>query len=111
MSFVDKSLLKGVNDQTLSFFNTTIPFTTAQVRIDTLTEFQAYIRKFRIRNDDAIAPLTFRQGGLSEPLKTIPILSEDGGEGWESFLEINPNAVSGSGFLELDLINREDALR
>jgi len=109
MSFVNKSILKGVNNQSLSFFTTTIPFTTSQLRIDTLTQYQAYIKKFRIVNKDTVAQATYRQGSMSEPLKPVPLSSEVSSEGWESFLEINPNAVSGDGFLEMDLINKRDA--
>ncbi len=111
MSYVDKAILKGVDDQSLSFYTTTQVIGTAQVVIDSLTLFNAYIRAFRIINNDGINIMTYRQGALTQPLKTIPINSQETQNGWESFIEINPNAVSGVGILEMDLIERGEALR
>lgn len=109
MSYVNKAILKGVNDQSLSFYTTTIPFTTSQVRIDSLTEFGAYIRAARIINNDGANQLTYRQAALDGALKTVPINSQEEVSGWESFLEINPDGVTGTGFIELDLIDRSVA--
>lgn len=110
MSFVDTSRLRGLLDPTLSFFTTTLPFTTTVLTIDSLTQYQAYIRAFRIVNNDGAAIVTFRQGGRQEPSKTVPISSEVSSVGWESFIEITPNAVTGSGFIELDLVPRDKAV-
>jgi len=111
VSYVNPAILRGVGDALLSTVTTTIAFTTAQQIIDALTQFSSYIRAFRIVNNDALANLTYRQGGRSEPLKTVPLSSEVVVEGWESFLEVNPDAVSGSGFIELDLVDRFEALK
>jgi len=111
VSYVDKEKLRGVGDALLSTYTTSIPFTTAQLIRDCLTQFGSYARAFRIVNNDAAAVLTYRQGAADAPLKTIPILSEVFVEGWESYIEINPNAGTGLGFLELDLIDRFTALK
>jgi len=111
MSYVNKAILKGVDDQTLSFYVTTQAIGTAQVLIDSLTLFNAYIRAYRIVNNDGLNVITYRAGSNTQPLKTIPINSQEEVSGWESFIEINPNAVTGSGFLEMDLIDRDEALR
>lgn len=110
MSYVNPAILRGVGDALLSTVTTTQAFTTVQVLIDALTQFSSYIRSFRIVNNDAIGNLTYRQGSRAEPLKTVPINSEVVVEGWESFLEINPNAVTGTGFIELDLVDRFKAM-
>jgi len=106
VSYVNPAILRGVGDALLSTVTTTIVFTTAQRRLDALTEFGGYIRAFRIVNNDAVNQLTYRQGGLSEPLKIVPVASEVVVEGWESFIEINPNAVTGTGLIELDIVDR-----
>jgi len=111
VSYVNKDILRGVGDALLSTVTTTIAFTTAQFVTDALTEFSSYIRAFRIVNTDQVNPLTYRQGGRSEPLKTVPQNSEVVSEGWESFLEINPDGATGVGFLEMDLVDRFAALR
>lgn len=111
MSYVDKSILKGTEDQTLSFYVTTQVIGTAQILIDALTQFNAYIKAYRIVNNDGLNVITYRAGSNTQPLKTIPINSQEEVSGWESFLQINPNAVTGQGFLEMDLIDRNEALR
>ncbi len=111
MSFVNPAILRGVGDALLSTVTTTIAFTTTQEIIDALTQFSSYIRAFRIVNNDPLASLTYRQGSRSSPLKTVPLSSEVVVEGWESFLEINPNGVSGTGFIEMDLVDRFAAMK
>jgi len=110
VSYVNPAILRGVGDALLSTVTTTQAFTTSQVLLDALTQFSAYIRAFRIVNNDAINVLTYRQGSRSSPLKTVPASSEVVVEGWESFIEINPSAVSGTGFIEFDLVDRFRAL-
>lgn len=111
MSYVDTTKLRGLQDPTLSYFTTTLTFTTAVLTIDSLTQFQAYIRAFRIVNQDGANVVTYRQGSGSEPVKTVPISSELVADpSWESFLQITPNAVSGTGFVELDLVPRDKAV-
>jgi len=111
VSYVNPALLRGVGDALLSTVTTTIAFTTAQQRIDALTQFGSYIRAFRIVNNDAAAALTYRQGAIDSALKSVPPASEVVVEGWESFIEINPNGATGVGVLELDLVDRFQALR
>lgn len=106
----DKSKLKGVLDTTLSYFTSTIPFTTAPIQIDSQGTFGALIRKFVIVNNDNLNNLSYQQENLQTPLKTLPVSSERPVTGWEDFIRIVPNAVSGSGYIELELIKMEDAL-
>lgn len=110
MSYVDKTLLKGNLDQTIQFFTTDQAFTTAVITIDAKTMFNAFIKTFRIVNNDA-NPLTYVQGQVSGVVKTVPPKSEVLVDGWESLLIITPNAVSGVGFVELDLVNFVDVYR
>lgn len=111
MSYVNKDILRGILDTSLSFFNTTLPFTTAVLTIDTLTQYGAYIRSFRIVNNDAANLVNYRTVSTTDTLKTVPPSSALSEQGWESFLQITPNAVTGNGFVELELVSRKDAIR
>lgn len=108
MSYVRAHRLKGLRDPSLSFFTITLAFTTAQLVIDALTQYGSYIYAFRIVNQDGTNVCQYRQGSPSTPLKTIPInTSEESDPAWESYLEIDPNAVSGVGYVELNLVQRQ----
>jgi len=111
VSYVNPRILRGVGDALLSTVTNTIGFTTTQIINDTLTQFGSYMRAFRIVNNDAIAQLTYRQGAADAPLKIVPASAEVFVEGWESFIEINPSGVSGTGFIEMDLVDRFEALK
>lgn len=109
MSYVDKSKLRGILDQSLSFFVTTRQFTTSPLILDTLTEYGSYIRAYRIVNLDLINNILYRTVSATDYQKAVPPSTALGDQGWESFLEIIPNAVTGNGYVELELIKRKDA--
>lgn len=106
MSLVEIALLKGVLDPSLVWDKRIFAFTTAQERHDFLTEDNSYVRAYRIINQDILAPLTYRQDKNNQPLITLDPASIDNQEGWTSYIEVNPNAVSGNGILEVDLVPR-----
>ena len=109
MSKVEIRKLKGINDTTLSWDTIPFPFTTVQFFRDFLSEFNSYVRAYRVINRDALANLTYRQDQRNKQLITLDPSSMDNQEGWTSYLEVNPNAVSGTGILEVDLVPREIA--
>lgn len=109
MSYVNPSKLKGLNDLSLSFFTTTLAFTTSVLTVDSLTQFGGYIKAFRIVNNDNTNSVSWIQGGLSQPVKQLTPVSEIVSNGWESFIQITPNAVTGTGFLEIDIVSRQSA--
>jgi len=105
--FIEK--LKGINDPSISWDKIVFPFTTAIEQHDFLNENNSYVRAYRIFNNDVIAGLVYRQDNLGNP--TIPMDPGDieVQEGWVSFIQVTPNAVSGNGILEVDLVPREMA--
>jgi len=110
MSKVEISILKGILDPTLKWDTIPFNFTTAQEVHDFLNENNSYIRGFRVVNNDTGGnSLTYRYGNRSRPLITLGPGESDEQEGWESFVEVNPNAVTGVGLLEVDLVTRENA--
>jgi len=109
LSVVQLGSLKGINDLTLVWNTLTFPFTTAQLRIDFLNRYNSFVRAYRVVNQDVLATLTYRQDGGYSQLITLDPSAIDEQQGWTSYLEVNPNAVSGQGELEVDLVTRENA--
>lgn len=109
MSFVNPQGLKSPADLTIPFSRFSQAFTTAQLRIDTAIQFSKIIKSLRIVNNDAINNLTYRTQSPSGLLKQVDITSEITDDEWGSFLEVNPNGATGTGFVELDLVDFKDA--
>jgi len=109
MSRVEVAKLKGILDPSLKWDTLPIPFTTAQLRRDFLAEFNSYVRGYRVVNRDTVNTLTYRQDQRNKQLITLDPSSQESQEGWTSYLEVNPNGVTGNGFLEVDLVQRQNA--
>ena len=109
MSHVEVAELKGINDDSLVWDTLPFNFTTGQVRHDFLQENGSYVRAYRVINRDSLNDLTYRQDSASAPPITIEPNSFDEKEGWTSYIQVDPNAISGLGLLEVDLVTRENA--
>jgi len=109
MSHVEVAELKGINDPSLVWDTLIFNFTTLQERHDFITENNSYVRAFRVINRDSLNNLTYRQDSANKAAITLEPLSFDDNEGWTSYIEVNPNAVSGIGTLEVDVVTRENA--
>jgi len=106
MSHVEISKLKGIDDGSISWDTIPFIFTTAQFRIDTLMRFNSYLRAFRIINRDVVNNLNYRYDQPGKQSIIIDPASFDEQEFWTSYLEINPNAGTGNGEVEIDLVPR-----
>jgi len=86
----------------------TVLVTTAQIRIDTLAEFGLNIIEAAYDNQDSTNPATLRKvpSGvlISVPPNAIGIIENEIFE----FIEVNPNAVTGSGVLTLTLATTQE---
>lgn len=111
MSQVVPALLKSASSLDIPFTEFPQDIGTVQIIIDTLQRMNQLIKSVRIVNDDALANLTYRTQSPSGLLKTVDPSSEVTFDQWGSYIEINPDAVSGAGLLELDLVEPKDALR
>lgn len=111
MSQIVPALLKSASSLDIPFTEFPQAILTAQITLDTMQRFNQLIKSVRIVNDDALAVLTYRTQSPSGILKTVDPSSEVTFDQWGSFIQINPNAVSGNGLLELDLVEPKDALR
>ena len=111
MSQVVPGLLKSASSLDIPFTEFPQAIGLVQITIDTMQRFNQLIKSVRIVNDDAVSPLTYRTQSPSGILKTVDQASEVTFDQWGSFIVINPNAVTGEGLLELDLVEPRDAKR
>jgi len=109
LSLVEIRNLKGINDPTLTWDKVIFLFTTAVEQHDFLTENNSYVRAYRIINNDLVAALSYRQDNIGNPQIPMDPGDIEIQEGWVSFIQVTPNAVSGDGILEVDLVPREIA--
>ena len=109
MSSINPDELKSPRDLTIPFSTTPQNFTTVQVRIDSLIQFGKLIKSIRIENNDTTNNLTWRSQSPSNLLKILGPSAIDEVDEWTSYLEINGNAVTGTGQLEMDLVDLQDA--
>jgi len=109
MSAIDSESLKSASDTLISFQERTENFTLAQLRHDTLLEFGKLCKILKIVNNDGLNPLTYRTISPSSTPRTVPPNSEDTLEEWTSYIEINPNAGTGNGTIEMDLVDPKGA--
>ena len=106
VTVVNLSRLKGIDDTTLKGRTLTFSFTTGIFNLDSLSQFSSYIRSFRITNKDSVNELEYRFDEVRAELISIPIATDDRQEGWTSLIQIIPDAVSGTGQIEVELIDR-----
>lgn len=111
MSSVNPSLLISPSNNSIPFITTPFVFTTAQLRIDSVLQNGMLVKSVRITNLDNINNLTYRTQSPSGALKIIPVSSVDTFDEWGSYIEINPNAVTGDGLLEVDMVLQQDAIQ
>lgn len=109
MSAINTGSLKSVSDPLISFITKNENIGTSQIRHDTLLEFAKITKAIKIVNNDVANNITYRTNSPSDVLKTVPPNSDEIVEGWTSYIEINPNAVTGSGSLEIDLVDPKEA--
>jgi len=109
MSQVEIRKLNGINDTRLTWDTLPFPFTTAILLHDFLQEYNSYVRAYRVINQDAVNVLIYRQDSRTKQAITLDPNSIDNQEGWTSLIEVTPNAATGSGILEVDLVPREIA--
>lgn len=110
MSFYNPDELRAASDPNLRFKPRREVFALSRVRFDTLLQFNLLYKKASIYNNDAINSATFRKEPSGD-LITIPPNSVALIEEWGAFLEVNPNAATGTGLIEFDLVTQDEARR
>lgn len=109
MSAIDIDNLKSVFDDKIpsSFHQEAILL--VPIKFDSLFRFTKLIQHARIINDDAVNAITLQVGSDQAPVQSIPPNSDETFDGWFSKIIVTPNAVTGAGFLEIDLVDPKDA--
>jgi len=112
VSLPNTELLKPVSSTEL-VKNTRLPedFTTAVVAHFCSQEFGGYGVGARIINNDGVNTLTYRLHSNRGTARIVPINSEIVLNEWFDIIVITPNAVTGVGQLELDIVSFQDARR
>jgi hypothetical protein len=105
MSYIDWNRLKSANDTQIPFSTLKIPFTTSQVRIDTQYQYGMLCKALRIVNNDNVNSITFRTISPNNPLDVVEPATEATSQSWTSYVEINPDPVTGNGLVELELVD------
>lgn len=108
---VDFGRLKSPSDPLIPFLTEPIEFTTSQVLLSALQKYGMLIKGYRIVNNDAVNNCTLRTKSPFAPLDTIEPSVEASNQEWTDYFELNPNAVTGSGMIELQLVRKEDAFQ
>jgi len=109
MSSLNPDELKSPRDLTIPFLTRPEDFTNVQLRIDSLIQFGKLIKSIRIENNDTTNNLTWRTQSPSNILRVLAPSAIDGVDEWTSYLEINGNATTGTGQIEMDLVKIQDA--
>jgi len=110
VSFFNAATLKSAADDLIPSQNREpIGFTTAVLNHDTLLQFGLLGKGFRLINDDSVNVLTYRLHSNRAVARTVPVSSEILVQEWYSILLITPNAVTGNGILEMELVDPLDA--
>lgn len=109
MSAIDSDSLKSASDPLIPFITRIENFTTAPIRHDTLLEFGLLVKSIKITNNDNLATMTIKTMSPSNNSITIDPSTELTLEEWTSFLEVVPNAVTGTGQIEMNLTSSKEA--
>lgn len=109
MSAIDTDSLKSASDPLLPFITRIENFTTAPLRHDSLLEFGYLIKSVKVTNNDNLATLTLRTISPSNNTITVDPSTELTLDEWTSFIEIVPNAVTGNGQIEMNLVTSKEA--
>lgn len=74
-------------------------------------EFKGWGVGAKIINNDGLNTITYRLHSNRGRARTVPINSDIEVNEWFDIIIVTPNAVTGSGQLELDIVNFADAKR
>jgi len=86
-------------------------FTTAAIRHFCSMEFRGWGVGAKIINDDSANVITYRLHSDRGRARTVPISSEIEVNEWFDIIVVTPNAVTGLGQLELDIVPFREAFR
>ena len=102
--------LRAPTELNIKFVPLPQAFTTATIRRETLLEFNKLYKRAVIENNDTANQVLVRVEPFGTQ-KIVPASSRLEIEEWHSFLEVVPDAVTGTGRIELDLVDQEEAIQ
>jgi len=112
VSFINFDNFRAVSDINIPFqARDPENFTTAVLNHSTVLEFARICKKAKIINNDGTNAVTYRIHSNRGTARIVPVSAEITINEWFSDIFIIPDAVTGDGQLELDLVKIEDARR
>jgi len=84
-------------------------FTTAEISHFCSMEFKGFGVGAKIINNDTLNTITYRLHSNRGRARIVPLNSEIEVNEWFDIIIVTPNAVSGNGQLELDIVSFQDA--
>jgi len=112
LSLPPTELLKPRQSTELEVFSIDpIDFTTAQINIFNSMQRGGWGVGAKIINNDAVNTITYRLHSNRGTARVVPISSEITINEWFDILIVTPNAVTGTGQLEIDYVLFNDARR
>jgi len=112
LSLPSTDLLKPRQSTELVVFSSDpIDFTTAAVNIFNSMQRKGWGVAARIINNDAVNTLTYRLHSNRGTARVVPVSSEITINEWFDILILTPNAVTGTGQLEIDYVLFANARR
>lgn len=109
LSVVPIESLKSPIDPNLPFYSFKQKIGTAPIIIDIYNQFGCLAKAIIITNDDSTNTISAVNVDPNNPVEIIPASSKGEDDSWTTFISVTPNAVSGAGLLEIQLVKIEDA--
>lgn len=109
MSSINSSGLKSATDPTISFITRPEVIDKDPIRHDSLLEYGMLIKTLKIVNNDALKPIRYKTQSPSNVYRNVDPLSSEELNEWTSYLEIVPDDTTGTGVLEMDLVQSAEA--
>lgn len=103
--------LKSPTDPTLPFYSFKLAIGTTPIIKDIFNEFGGYAKAIIITNNDPTNVILAINNDPSNPAETIPPSSKGEDDSWSNFISITPNAVTGAGLVELQIVKPQDAFK
>ena len=101
--------LKAATDPNLPFYSFKQVIGTAVITHDILNEFGMMCKAVIITNFDSTNNISVINKDPQNPVDIIPPSTKGEEDTWTSFIQLTPNAVTGNGILELQLVPLKDS--
>lgn len=100
---------KSASDPSIPYFSFKTKIGISEIKKDCLNEFGMICKTIIINNFDSIGKILVTVKDPNDPQDIIPPSTKGSLDQWVSFVDVIPDAVTGNGILELQLVTLENA--